>query len=377
MPQLKNTTIGPSLARVFTKFEHPFPCVEGESQLMTTTPAHEGILFQRPHKVGSTTMVGIVLRLAHNRAKNMGKSFAKCKHRTMHGSAREMEYGQRDLSKSFLFSLIRHPTKRAISDFFHFGVTAHQIEPTDENFKRWIRSANCAYDRFLTDLTTRNYISDSTKVSDLQFVKSKGYSSMEEFNKAAQSLKPGTELLKRELSSLQIFGNVPTATLVKDILEDYNFIALLERLDESLVVFQMLLGLTTKEVLYTRARSSGTFSNGWKGRPCFYIAPSFLTDGMKEFFASEEWKKTIQHDLMLYEAANACLDRTIDALGRNEFETNLAALKDGLTLANENCKGRVLGMCSESGEEIPISNRTCYVWSEGCDHECIDELKLV
>jgi len=41
---------GPS--RAFTKFEYPFPCVKGEIALMRETPAHEGILFQRPHKTG-------------------------------------------------------------------------------------------------------------------------------------------------------------------------------------------------------------------------------------------------------------------------------------------------------------------------------------
>lgn len=39
-------------SRAFEKFEHEFPCVQGEPALMKMTPAHEGILFQRPHKTG-------------------------------------------------------------------------------------------------------------------------------------------------------------------------------------------------------------------------------------------------------------------------------------------------------------------------------------
>ena len=39
-------------SRAFEKFEHEFPCVKGEPALMKMTPAHEGILFQRPHKTG-------------------------------------------------------------------------------------------------------------------------------------------------------------------------------------------------------------------------------------------------------------------------------------------------------------------------------------
>ena len=117
---------GPS--RVWTKFDGEW-CVKGEKKLMTMNPAHEGLLFQRPMKVGSTTMVGVVLRLAHTYSpwmmpdKRLWKSH-KCKHRSMHGSGLSMEYDKRDKSKSFLFSLIREPTKRAISEFFHFSYSA-------------------------------------------------------------------------------------------------------------------------------------------------------------------------------------------------------------------------------------------------------------
>ena len=363
---------GPS--RVFTKFEHRFPCFEGEQKLMVETPASQGILFQRPHKTGSTTMVGVVLRLAHNRAK--GSSFAKCKHRAMHGTAQNYRYGQRDRSKSFLFSIIRDPTKRMISEFFHFDVTAYEKEPTDANFLNKARV--CCHNYYLKELTTRTYVPNGTAVPVLDFAISKGYSTVADLNAAKQSGKPGlTRLLQREQIAISQFGlNYKPEKIVQDILDDYDFIAIMERMDESLVVFQMLLGLTTKEILYTRARSAGGFSNGWKGRPCFYIMKSFLTDGMKQYFASEEWKQTVANDFLMYQAANKSLDRTIASLDREEFDKNLQALQRGLELANENCNGRIRTMCDAGGNLIPVLNRTCYIWAEGCDHDCIDELEL-
>ena len=370
---------GPS--RVFPVFNFPFPCVEGEPLLMRETPAAEGILFQRPHKTGSTTMVGIVMRLAHNRAKHMNNlsnmSAAKCKHRSMHGTAHQYQYGRRDKTKSFLFSIIRDPTARVISQFFHFDVTAFLYEPTDVNFRNMARRITIM-NYYFKELSTREYVTNETKPSELEFAKSMGYKGLDDYRAAIQSDQPGaTRLLQRQFVASRVFGlNYDPVQVVKDILDDYNFIAIMERMDESLVVFQMLLGLTTKEILYTKARSSGSFSNGWPDRPCFYIMNSFLSPGMTEFFDSEEWKLTVANDMLMYQAANKSLDRTIESLDRFEFKRNMAALKRGLKLAQENCIGRVRTACSDGGDVIPISERTCYVWSEGCDHDCIDELEL-
>lgn len=316
-------------------------------------------------------MVGIVLRLAHNKA--IGRDFQKCKHRAMHGTAMEMDYGRRDLTKSFLFSIIRDPTKRLISEFFHFEVTAFQKDPTDPQFLQKCRNAGHHY--YLKELSTRNY-TEPSPTPMLDFAKSKGYESVASLKVAMNSQQDGTRLLRRQWNSRLRFGTATSDEIIKDILDDYNFIAIMERMDESLVAFQMLFGLTTKEILYTRARSSGSFSNGWDHRPCFFIMKSFLTDGMKEYFASEEWQDTVQDDLELYRAANASLDRTIDALGREEFNANLKKLQDGLLLAKENCKGRIRTMCTDGGYVVPLLNRTCYIWAEGCDHACIDELEM-
>jgi hypothetical protein len=128
-----DTTIeydGPSRVFPLWNFSNPFPCYESDKQaLMSTQPARAGLLFQRPHKTGTTTMVGILMRLAHNRAAGLtpqGKRRQNitwsqvCKHRAMHGTAVSYKYSQRNRQKSFLFSVIRDPTAKAISRFFHF-----------------------------------------------------------------------------------------------------------------------------------------------------------------------------------------------------------------------------------------------------------------
>lgn len=341
---------GPS--RVWEPFNGGnFPCYPGERHLMSTEPAHRGFLFHRPHKVGSTTMVGILLRLVHNKAAQQQQQFQdnmpnnqkgagslKCLHRANHGSTLAFEYNQRDIAHSFLFSLLRHPTQRAISEFFHFRVATYGQEPTDQNFIKFLRRKGMR-NYYLQDMTMKAF----------------------DNNNSTDSYGPQV---------------TPLTTIVQDILDSFDFMAITERMNESLVVMQMLLGLETKDIVYTRARTSGTFSNGPPERPCNYIMPSFLTPGMKDFFASQEWLNITRGDLLLYQAASASLDRTIEALGRKEFENKLQALERGLALVEENCKdeGRIVTLCTEGGQRLAPQNTTCYIWSEGCDHDCIDEL---
>jgi hypothetical protein len=317
-------------------------------------------------------MVGILLRLVHSRAKDLG--YHRCLHRTMHGIARQYNYSQRIRSESFLLSIIRNPKARLISEFFHFDVSARKNEPTDINFQAMIRRRGHNY--YLRELTTRHYIPNKPVGFEFAFAKSKGFNTTKELYDAKRKPYPVTNrILDQELLSSRIFGlNYQPKTVMQHILEDYNFIAIMERLDESLVVMQMLLGLTTKEIVYTRARSSGTFSNGWNDRPCFFIKKSFISEGMRNYFSSEEFKLLIANDWYFYQAVNKSLDLTIASLDRQLYEQNLLALRNALPLAAKNCQGRIRTMCDQSGSPIPVINRTCYIWGEGCDHDCIHEL---
>eukprot|EP00977_Amphora_coffeiformis_P003828 scaffold766_cov179-Amphora_coffeaeformis.AAC.11 len=358
--------------RKWSIFNHPFPCYPGSIYLMSTKPAHKGILFQRPMKVGSTTMVGIILRLAHSKSPWMDRNI-KCEHRTNHGTALSYDYGNRDRSQSFLLGLVRDPTKRAISEFFHFGVSANDISPTDGEFKAYLRVKK-TMNYLMNDLRTRNYTDDYTEelLEDL-FYEMKGITNDEYERIMENAPMQESMLLRRDWEEfLQHGPGVDHAKVVRDILKDYDFIAVTERLDESLVVMQMLLNLSTRDILYNRARSSGSFSVGTKKKPCHYIVPSFVSPRMAEYFESEEWKRTIQGDQLLYDSVNESLDRTIDALGRDLFTEKLKEFRAILEKAQAHCKGRVRTLCSEGGERQD-SDTTCYIWGEGCDYECLND----
>ncbi|KAG7351972.1 galactose-3-O-sulfotransferase [Nitzschia inconspicua] len=345
---------GPSRVYPVWDFEHnPFPCYEhGKRMLMSTEPADQGLLFQRPEKTGTTTMVGILMRLAHNRAQAMSKEelrkhnitispFKVCNHRAMHGTAVSYKYHQRNRKKSFLFSLIRDPTAKAISRFFHFVVSVAQIEPTDKNFLAQL--ASVPYSRM--------HLQDLVVDPELVIYKGSGKS--------------------HQLPPLNY------TAVVEDILDAYDFIGITERMDESLIVLKYLLNLTIEEILYVKpARTAGSFSNGFEDRPCVYLIPSFVTPKVAAYFESPEWKRRVAGDELLYRAANKSLDRTIDALGRDRVERTMEQFKRAQAYVQEQCKGKVRSMCDEGGAVIPPKNRTCYIWGEGCDYQCLNSLRI-
>lgn len=385
-------------SRTWKIYEHPFPChppgKEEENKLMIMEPAHEGLLFQRPTKVGSTTMTNIVLRLVHNRAdvevqklrtstnttsdrkiNELWKNPPHCKHRAMHGRSIDLEYSKRNKKKSFLFSLVREPTKRAISEYFHFVVTYSQQEPTDRNFAKYVirkGSSNFA-------------IHQLTFEPKLLFAMAAQYEVFLKNFTEHHKNQTHTPLLTRPwtdeyMSKAKVSNAIDYSEIVQKILDDYDFIAVTERMDESLVAMKLLLGLSVEEILYAKkSRSAGSFSNGIETRPCMYLIPSFLTTHMKDFFytpgKNQQWLEFSRGDALLHKAASASLDRTIDEVfGRERFRRELAEFQNALAYAQAICASEpdlVLSMCDEGGNRV--RKTTCYIWGEGCDHKCLNE----
>jgi hypothetical protein len=161
------------------------------------------------------------------------------------------------------------------------------------------------------------------------------------------------------------------------IISEYDFIGIVERMDESAVVTQMLLGLTTGDVLYLDAKTNGGFdAGGYKGQ-CFFIVPKYISPGMKTYFEGKEFQKWIEWDLALYKAVNRSLDMTIDSLGRRRFEKELARFRWAMDIVATRCGPVARYPCSASGER---QEHNCLWIDSGCAYECIDavvaELKL-
>ena len=242
-------------------------------------------------------------------------------------------YKSRNAQKSFLWTVIREPTQRVISQFFHFEVSRRKIEPTDEEFQRFILGS----------------MKEKFKDYYLQTLHTKS-----KYNRAR-------------------FNPVNTANA---ILEEYDFIGITERMDESAVLMMMLLNLPMSDVLYLSAKGKGGYDDGGghaKGHACTYIWPSFVSPGMQEFFdTNKKWQSMVAYDRALYKAANASMDLTIDALGRDRFESTLAKFRRAQTVAQETCLAGTVFPCDNAGRE---RNDTDCIWNDsGCGVTCLDKI---
>lgn len=154
------------------------------------------------HATGSSTGSGINLRIATNVARQQNLQSRMCKNRFQHGTARKIELNKRAKNESFTWSIVRDPTSRAISEFFHFKVARRGQSPTDQRFLKFLNKTLGPDNYQVNYLSTEN-ITDTTSMVDV----------------------------------------------TQRILNEYDFLGVTERLDESAVALQMLLGLETSDVM--------------------------------------------------------------------------------------------------------------------------------
>ena len=107
--------------------------------------------------------------------------------------------------------------------------------------------------------------------------------------------------------------------------QKYDFIGLVERFDESLVVMQLLLGLESSDILYFAVNRKEDWQLAKAGSKKFVCRKSFdwetdllteptIRDYVRE---SEKWYAQNYGDYVLYQAVVQSLDQTILAIGLN------------------------------------------------------------
>lgn len=324
---------------------HSLPCLNDDGKAQADASA-EGFLFTKPFKVGSSTASGINLRIARNVLRKKrnettilgsppserGHDYGFCLARSDHGKANSRFRG-RIFGKSFLWTIVRDPSSRLVSQFFHFHVSRQKNEPSDQSFLKYTRSGpqdmiDDYYLKYLSlDFYTRNH-TDEQRVID-----------------------------------------------INQVLSQYDFIAVNERMDESAVALSMLLGIPIADVLYLDAkRKSGFDDGGDQANDCTYIWPSFVSEGMQKYLDSEEWRKKSQWDQLLHKAVNQSLDLTIDYLGRENFEKNLKTFRCALEIGRERCSQNIKFPCLSNGTRIPNADTDCLWKDSGCGYACLDEV---
>eukprot|EP00956_Cyclotella_meneghiniana_P029181 scaffold70042_cov56-Cyclotella_meneghiniana.AAC.1 len=315
-----------------------FPCYAGENTFGDSKPIQRGFIYTKPFKSASSTLSGIAIQTAINMAKRMKVQTPHCLVRWNHAQPKEKKYDALIKAESYLWTFLREPTKRTISHFFFDEVSRYKREPHDSLMKKYMMSPGRRYYYFNEFSLTSKY----------------------------------------------------HAKAIPQILDMYDFIGIVERFDESLVVLKLLLGLEYQDILYLSAKSSGGYDDGvsyrksssllgWDGGgkgkgTCVYIVPSFVSPGMKTWLESSTWKNHMSDQNALYAAAYQSLDRTIDKLGKELVAEQLVEFKRRLKIAQEICTNQTVFLCSDAGVRTPNEKSSCLAVDSGCGYDCYNNL---
>jgi hypothetical protein len=341
----------------------PFPYWKGEkySWCLSKPDAGKkktlGLVFVKNYKAASSTGKGISMRIVHNVAvakkqlaaaaarnatpidaaiskKNLAAATAGNATRDADSCATFTKHGPlfREKKHTLLWSNVRDPAKRSVSRFFHFKVSRRSVNATTQNMVRHLRQEIGFQVDYLRTKKPKKDKSKNNKTT-LQFV----------------------QIIKEE------------------IIDAFDFIALVERMDESLVVMKLLFDLDDKDMIVLSAKSSGGYDDGMFQEKCFLIQKSVTTPEVDEFLATDF--KVDNADYLLYAAANRSLDLTIDALGRKRVEEHVRQHRMLQKLAEEQCLAHAVFPCSANGtRQLEMSALDCYDGDSGCGFRCVDRV---
>lgn len=334
--------------RAFQKWEHTFPCFIGDEDFVNPNGAGEklrGLIYIKVPKTASSTLAGINLRIAIENTPNKtasltnkGEGFyrVRCAETHRHVRARLLDVSNRNKKYTFLWTFVRSPTSQFLSQFFHFSVSRKGRSPNHESLMHYVGK----------QFTTTNY-------PQLNFVITRSF--------------------KKSKDGMSIDGDVNQ--IVQTILNDYDFIGVTERFDESLVALRLLLGLNAGDILHLPSKVGGEYDDGAYGNKCVRIMPKVTTRSMDKYLSSAEWHNRNEITFLLHKAANKSLDLTIQNIGQDEFNEALAEHKYLMSLINDRCASKAIFPCSKDGKrQVNKSEYDCYFMDSGCGHPCINQV---
>jgi hypothetical protein len=214
-----------------------------------------------------------------------------------------------------------------MSSLFFFEVARRGLEPTSENM---IRSLERKKSSQLAYVATQKYSDNATIMPPAEFIQ-------------------------------------------QYVMNPYQFIALVERMEESLVVMKLLWGLSDEDVIVLSTKHSGKYDDGKFRKKCHKIPKAYTTPEVDEYLRTNYTNGN--HDYLLYAVANCSLQLTIDALGRERVEQEVRKHRRLQQLADDKCLSHTTFPCSANGtRQAKESLANCYYNDFGCGFLCVDNL---
>jgi len=305
-----------------------------------------GLLYVKVPKSASSTLASIVHRIA---IENECEDF-----RNEHTNEAQ-KYARRDKARSFLLGSVRDPANRAVSRVFWVGVTQKGLDPTDENVLDW-----------LSHTTDHQYGAVSKGQGGFQ-------------TRYLDLREPGAKdwVYFTWEHKTRVRNPVALTGRVKAILRDYDFMVVVERMDESVVMLGLLLGIDVGDLLTVSSKVHDRYHYfPWLGK-CLRIAPSFVSRKVGLYLNSSSWYAQNYGDYLLHEAASLSLDKSIEAWGRPKFDEALARYRKLKERVEEECLEKTVFQCTSEGVAQPEkAESNCYDRDRGCGYPCIDRTVL-
>lgn len=308
----------------FQKYKYDVPCVPNNKDQEIEG---NGLYYIKIHKTGSTTMAGVTKRIA----KNHGNNTFTCMYRNDHNAGyyyHGLKNRSKNRQKSFVFTLVRDPTSRALSDYFYTSVTQQGSKVEVELFKM-----RCCRKRFrLLGQAGHQvgFMSVEEKLDEYYFW---NHTDPEKINQPEM-------LLNR----------------IDNLFNSYDFIGVSERMNESLVLLSFLLDLSLADIVYHSSRNGSkeyVQGGGLNNQKCFKTVTKRegMTKELQEYVESNEWKARTAADRLLHSTVIEAMDNTIDnVIGRKEFERRLIEfekLLEAFSECEDDCSD-----CSSEGQFI-------------------------
>jgi len=327
--------------KIFKKWGKTIPCfppipedLYGKAYKEKKSKLHGGLMYIKVPKTGSSTLAGINLRIAHRHLPQNSK-LKRCRATYRHVKASKMKELLLPKNTTFMWTFIRNPASQFVSEYFHFKVGRKHVRPTLESFKH----------------TNKNY--DLKHPPQINFISH-----------------------RLPLRTEDLINNYTKKNLVQEIMNEYDFIGVTERLDESLVALRLILGLDAGDILYVSSKVSGGYDDGANGK-CTKIPKAILSQKMKKYLSSKEFNELTSVPKLLHQAANKSLDLTIqNTIGQDVFDKALEEHKYLMSLVNQICASKAIFPCSKEGKYQGLSRKNCYSSDNGCGYPCLDKISL-
>ena len=283
----------------------------------------DGLIFVKSPKAASSTGAGISLRISE-KVGNRIHHGVPCTVNYTHPFAYFRGHAKRSTTTtSLLWTIVREPAARQLSIYNFFFVTRKGLNSTNEE-------------------TVRSHMA-THKTGQFRYI-------------ATRHFAPSVLERKSALEQQQ---------LVKSLLEHYHFMAVAERMDESLVVMKLLFGLEHDDLIVLPSKV------GYDYKTCRRVAKMKWTRTLQDFIHINFTVGNI--DYLLYDAVNQSLDQTIERLGRDVFERELKEHRRLQALAEKECMVNILP-CSQNKSSLGEAQVVCYAEDSGCGYPCVDEV---